>query len=200
MPRTKELATLVATIWITLPGLAFGVVNSPLAVMTPPLADQVTPVLLVLVTSAENCSGVPAATVEVPGVTLTTTTGLPSGEGDPAIARVAMPRTKELATLVATIWITLPGLALGAVNSPFSVMSPPVADQVTPVLLVLVTSAENCSGVPGATVEVPGLTLTTGDDVCFAAGLDAAGAGVIAEEHPMVASKGSKMIPARANC
>jgi hypothetical protein len=188
---------LVATIWITLPGLAFGVVNSPLSVMTPPVADQVTPVLLVLVTSAENCSGVPGATVEVPGMTLTT--GLPFDEDDEAIARVAMPRTKELATLVATIWIMLPGLALGVVNSPLSVMTPPVADQVTPVLLVLVTSAENCSGVPGATVEVPGVTLTTGVDDRFAAGLDAAGAGVIAEEHPTVASEGSKMIPAKAN-
>src|SRR5580700_11433256 len=188
---------LVATIWITLPGLSFGVVNSPLSVMTPPVADQVTPVLLVLVTSAENCSGVPGATVEVPGMTLTT--GLPIDEDDEAIARVAMPRTKESATLVATIWITLPGLALGVVNSPFSVMTPPLADQVTPVFLVLVTNAENCSGVPGATVEVPGVTLTTGVDDCFAAGLDAAGAGVIAEEHPMVASEGSKMIPAKAN-
>ena len=102
--------------------------------------------------------------------------------------------------LVATIWITLPGLAFGAVNSPFSVMTPPVADQVTPVLLVLVTSAENCSGAPGASVEVPGVTLTTGAGDCFAAGWDAAGAGVIAEEHPTVASEGSKMIPARANC
>jgi|ERR1700727_1651353 hypothetical protein len=103
--------------------------------------------------------------------------------------------------LVATIWITLPGLAFGAVNSPLSVMTPPLADQVTPVLLVLVTTAENCSGVPDATVEVPGVTLTTGIDDGFAAGLDAAGAaGVVAEEHPTVASEGSKMTPARANC
>src|ERR1700735_833977 len=103
--------------------------------------------------------------------------------------------------LVATMGIRLPGLALGAVNSPLSVMTPPVADQVTPVLLVLVTTAENCSGVPGAIVEVPGVTLTTGTDDVVAAGWDAAvAAGVVAEEHPPVASEGSKMIPARANC
>jgi hypothetical protein len=101
--------------------------------------------------------------------------------------------------LVATIWITLPGLAFGTVNSPVLDMTPSLADQVTPVFLVLLTRAENCSGVPGATVEVPGVTLTTGVADSFAAGLDAAGAGVIAEEHPTVASKGSKMIPVKAN-
>lgn len=50
-----------------------GAVNSPLADTLPALADQVTAVLLVLLTTAANCSFPPATTEGSAGVTCTLT-------------------------------------------------------------------------------------------------------------------------------
>jgi rhamnogalacturonyl hydrolase YesR len=77
-------------------------------------------------------------------------------------------------------------------------MTPPLADQYTAVSPVLLTSAENWMLAPGATVGFPGVIWMDGlvMAVLFVSGLDAA-AGVIADEHPTVASMGRKMIPAK---
>jgi hypothetical protein len=74
----------------------------------------------------------------------------PPDEGE-AIAKVVVPWTEESARLVATIWKTVPAVRFGTVNSPVLVMTPPLADQVTAVLLELLTIAENCIFPPGAT-------------------------------------------------
>jgi hypothetical protein len=75
----------------------------------------------------------------------------PVGDEDEAIVKVVVLCAEELARLVAATWKTVPALAFGAVNRPALEMTPPLADQVTPVLLVLLTSAENCSFPPAVT-------------------------------------------------
>jgi hypothetical protein len=75
----------------------------------------------------------------------------PAFDEEEAIARVVMPWAEESAKLVATIWKTSPAVPFGTVNSPVLVMTPPLADQVTAVLLELLTIAVNCTFPPAAT-------------------------------------------------
>ena len=63
MPSAPESAWRVATIRKTVPAVPVGTVNSPVLVMTPPLADQVTAVVLAFLTRAANCTLVPDAAV-----------------------------------------------------------------------------------------------------------------------------------------
>jgi hypothetical protein len=62
LARTVGSATLMALTVMEFTLLATGALNNPLAEMLPALADQVTAVLLVLLTSAENCTAPFAAT------------------------------------------------------------------------------------------------------------------------------------------
>ncbi|MGA8504206.1 MAG: hypothetical protein WB762_01220, partial [Candidatus Sulfotelmatobacter sp.] len=180
----------MATIWKTVPAGPFGTVNSPVSVMTPPLADQLTAVLLALLTWAANCTLVPGATVGFPGVIVMEVDPEPGPPfEEEAIARVVMPWAKESSRLVATIWKTVPAGPFGTVNSPVSVMTPPLADQVTAVLLALLTRAANGTLVPGATVGFSGMTLMVAAADPFVVELDALGA--VAGEHARVASNGS---------
>jgi len=105
---------------------------------------------------------------------------------------VVMPWAEESAQLVATIWKTLPTLSFGTLNTPVLLMTPPLADQFTAVLLVLRTRAANWTFVPGATVGFSGESLMDAVGDTFAAELDATGA--IADWHPTVANSGREMM------
>ena len=56
---------------------------------------------------------------------------------------IALARTEGSATLLALIVTEVTLLSAGAVNNPLPEMLPALADQVTAVLLVLLTAAEN---------------------------------------------------------
>jgi hypothetical protein len=89
----------------------------------------------------------------------------------------------------------VPALPFGTVNTPASVMMPSLADQLTALLLALLTRAANWTMAPGATVRFSGESLM--DAVSdFAAKWDATGA--IADPHPTVANTGREMIPTKA--
>jgi hypothetical protein len=86
----------VATIWKTVPAVPFGTVNSPVLVMTPPLADQFRAVLLALLTTAANCTFVPGASVGFSGVILTDVDPEPEPPFDEeATARVVVPWAED---------------------------------------------------------------------------------------------------------
>jgi hypothetical protein len=197
MPWAEESAWRVATIRKTVPAVPVGTVNSPVLVMTPPLADQVTAVVLAFLTRAANCTLVPDAAVGFSGMSLMEADPEPEPplEEEEAIARVVVPWAEESARLVATIWKTVPAVPFGTVNSPASVRTPPLADQVTAVSLELLTRAANWTFVPGATVGFSGVILTDAMADPFVIELD--GLGVIADEHPTAAINGSKMIPVK---
>jgi len=108
------------------------------------------------------------------------------------MATVVVAWTKKLARLVARIWKTVPALRFGTENTPVSLMTPPLADQLTAVSLALVTRAANWTLAPGAAVGFSGESLMDAVGDTFAAELDATGA--IADPHPTVANSGREMI------
>jgi len=115
-------------------------VNNPLEEMVPPLADHVTPVLLVPVTEAVNCCAPPSESETESGkMEIETDTGT-------VTVIVADADFVGSAALVA-VTVNVPA-ALGAVYSPLDEMLPPLADQATAVLLVPVTEAVNCCVAP----------------------------------------------------
>jgi hypothetical protein len=141
----EAAATLLAVIVIEAELPVVGAVNKPAEEMVPALADQETAVLLVLLTAALNWSLPPAATDgssgeiwTVTGLTLVMVTGVL------ACAVVA-------ATLLAVIVIDLGLPVVGAVNKPVEEIVPALADQLTAVLLVLLTAALNWTFPPAAT-------------------------------------------------
>jgi hypothetical protein len=111
------------------------------------------------------------------------------------MATVVVPWTKKSARLVARIWKTVPALPFGTVNTPVSLMTPPLEDQLTALSLALVTRAANWTLAPGAPVEFSGESLMDAVGDTFAAELDARGA--IADWHPTVANSGREMIAAK---
>jgi hypothetical protein len=105
------------------------------------VADQVTEVLVVLVTVAVNCCVVPVCIDAVVGVIETAT-----GRGAVVTVTVADADFVVSAILVAfTVYV--PAL-LGAVYNPELVTVPPVALQVTAVFVLPVTAAVNCWVLP----------------------------------------------------
>jgi hypothetical protein len=133
-------ATLVALI-VAVPAVA-GAVKRPLAVTVPALADHVTDLFVTVpVTVAESWRVAPVRIVPVAGETET-----PLATGA-ATVTVVLADFVVSATLVA-LTVIVPADA-GAVSKPAAVMVPPVADQVT-VLLVTVpcTAALNCCVAP----------------------------------------------------
>jgi len=115
-------ATLVAlTVYVP---VVLGAVYSPEEEMVPPVADQVTDVLLLPVTDAANCCVAPVCIEAEVGVTLTLTAG--GGCGTVTLADADFVVS---ATLVAVTTYD-PGV-LGAVYKPEEETVPPVADQVT---------------------------------------------------------------------
>jgi hypothetical protein len=128
-----------------------------------PLTFQVTPVLLVPVTLAENCCCPPTASVARVGVTVTETLTTAW------TVTVAVPTTAESASEVAlTVTVLGLGTVAGAVYRPVPVIWPqtmplhpaPVTLQITTLLLVPVTAAENCTCAPGLTCAGLGETVT----------------------------------------
>lgn len=115
-----------------------GAVYKPLAEMLPPVADQVTAVLLLPVTLAVNCCDPPVESDAEAGEIVTATVGV--------VAAVTVTDAEAdllvSATLVA-VTTKLPAL-MGAVYIPLAEMLPPLAVQVTDVLLVPLTLAVNC--------------------------------------------------------
>ena len=123
--------------------------------MLPPVAVQVTDVLLLPVTLAVNCCvALPASEAE-PGEIDTATTGA-------LTVTVADADLVESATLVA-VTVKVPAV-VDAVYSPLEETLPPVADHATDVLLVPLMLAVNC-WVPLVSIEAETgemLTATTG--------------------------------------
>jgi len=130
--------------------------------MLPPVADHVTAVLLVPLTEAVNCC-VPLTTTDADaGEMVTPTTGA-------LTVMVAEADLVVSATLVA-FTVKVPVL-LGAVYRPLEETLPPVADQVTAVLLEPLTVAVNC-WVPPVSIaadtgemetDTPAVTVTAAD-------------------------------------
>src|SRR5215471_3987744 len=115
------------------------------------LADQVTAVLLLPMTVAENCCVWEAVRLAVPGAMETVIGG--------ASVTVAVPALVGSATLVAvTVTDCVPEMVAGAVKSPVAEMVPTgLADQVTAVLLLPVTVAENSCVWETVRLAVPGV-------------------------------------------
>lgn len=107
----------------------------------PPVADHVTPVLLVPLTVAVNCWVLLVCTEVELGLIATLITG-----GAAVTVMLAVPDLVASATLVAMI-VYVPALA-GAVKRPEEEIVPPEADHVIAVLLVPLTVAENCCVLP----------------------------------------------------
>ena len=132
--------------------LTLGAVNFPPSVIDPALVDQVTPVLLVPWTLAVNCWPAPEVIVVEDGDTATLTL-------EPAVIEtVALAIFVASAALVARTVTVVAAVTLGAVKLPVLVIDPALADQVTPVLLVPWTLAENCCVAPDAMVALVGET------------------------------------------
>jgi hypothetical protein len=124
-------ALLVAVTDMLLLLVTLGAVNNPLLETVPADADQVTAVLLVPCTVAENCCVLPDVRVVLPGETVTLmadATGL--------TATLALAFFVVLALLVAVTVTLVLVLTLGAVKRPLLEIEPADADQVTPVLVV----------------------------------------------------------------
>lgn len=118
--------------------VTFGAVNIPPLETVPALADHVTAVLLVPCTVALNCWVLPEARLALPGAMVTLTAA------GAFTVTIALAFLVVSAALVA-VTVTLVALVtLGAVNRPPLDTVPPVAAQVTAVLLVPFTVATNC--------------------------------------------------------
>ena len=127
-----------------------GAVYSPTVVIVPPVAVQVTAVLVVPLTVAVNCCVPPVVSEAVVGLiaTATGTVTVTVAEADFVVS----------ATLVA-VTVYVPAVA-GAVYRPAVVIVPPVALHVTLVLVVPVTVAVNCCVPPVASDAEVGLIVT----------------------------------------
>jgi len=141
----EAAARLLAAIVIEAGLPVLGAVNKPAEEIVPALALQETAVLLVLLTAALNWILPPAATDgssgeirTVTGLTLVMVTGVL------ALAVLAD-------TLLAVIVIEAGLPLVGAVNNPAEEIVPALADQLTAVLLVLLTAALNWILPPAAT-------------------------------------------------
>jgi hypothetical protein len=133
-----ESALLVAvTVTLVLP-LTTGAVNMPLLETTPALEDQVTAVLLVPCTVAANCWALPDVTLALFGETDTVMV-----DPDGTTETVALELFVASAWLVALTITVVLVVTAGAVKIPPSDTVPALADQLTLVLVVPSTVAEN---------------------------------------------------------
>ena len=118
----------------------------------PPVADQVTAVLEFPLTAAVNCCDPPAESDAEPGEIVTATVAaavtLTAAEADLVVSAILVAVTKKLPVL------------MGAVYIPPEEMLPPLAFQVTAVLLVPLTLAENCWLLPDGSDDELGNTAT----------------------------------------
>jgi hypothetical protein len=138
-------AALVGSAWLVAMTVSVapldGAVYRPDVLMLPNPALQVTAVLLLPVTLAENCTEPSGCTSAVPGVTFTfTETGVVAGFTVTAAEAAAV---DDAALLAVTVTEEI-AVTLGAVSKPLLVMEPAVVDHVTLVLLEPLTEAVNC--------------------------------------------------------
>ncbi len=133
------LALLVAVTVTLVLLLTFGAVNMPPLETVPAVADQVTAVLLVPWTVAENCCVFPDVKVVLDGETVMLIV-------DPVgfTATVALAFFVLFALLVAVTVTFVLALTVGAVKRPLLEIVPELEAQVTPVLVDPTTVAENC--------------------------------------------------------
>jgi predicted NBD/HSP70 family sugar kinase len=117
-----------------------GAVNNPVLEIEPALADQVTAVLFVPVTLAVNCWLEPEIRDALIGEICTEICGALLG----AILTVAEALASTDAWLLAVTVTAEVVCTMGAVKNPVLEIEPALAYQVTAVLLVPVTVAENC--------------------------------------------------------
>lgn len=110
--------------------VTLGAVNRPPAETVPAEADQVTDVLLVPCTEAENCWVFPEVRIVLVGEIETLMV-----EPDGLTATVALAFFEVFALLVAVTVTFVPVLTVGAVNRPPLETVPAEADQVTAVLV-----------------------------------------------------------------
>lgn len=115
--------------------VTFGAVNTPLVEIAPELADHVTAVLLVPCTVAANCLVLPEVKLVLEGEIDRVTPVVTFTE---AVAFLVLS-----AALVAVTVTVVPLLTVGAVNNPLLDTKPALALQVTLVLVVPSTFAEN---------------------------------------------------------
>lgn len=154
-------ATLVAVTVTLFDVVDDGAVNRPLLEIVPALACQVTAVLLVEVSVAENCCLPPGDTVTAAGERLTTILV------DGTIVTSETATAPSSATLVAVTVTVVDDVTVGAVNRPPLEIVPALACQTISVLVpptssrpVDVTVAANCRCVPEEMVAVAGERLT----------------------------------------
>jgi hypothetical protein len=126
-----------------------GAWNNPALLTEPAVVDQVTPVSLVLLTVALSCSVPDESTLALLGVTFTLTAG--------STVTMTVANFVGSATLVAVTEAVVVVVTLGAVNIPWSVIVPFVANQVTPFRLLLVTVALKACVSSEFTVALVGL-------------------------------------------
>ena len=131
-----------------------GAVYSPLELIVPQFADQVTELFVLPVTVAVNCSVVFTLIEPDAGLMATTTVG-----GGPALTvTFAEAESAPFAMLVA---VTVQEDAVeGAVYSPLELIVPQVVDHATEVFVLPVTVAANSSVVSTLIESVAGLTVT----------------------------------------
>src|SRR5689334_18051051 len=130
-----------------------GLVNRPVALMLPAVADHVTPVLGAFATIAVNCCGWPETTAAVAGVTVTVIAG--------DNVTVAVPVVVLSAWLVAVIVTDCStGMLAGAVYRPVELIVPAVAAHVTAVLAEFSTVVANCCVWLPNSVAAGGVTVT----------------------------------------
>ena len=113
-----------------------GAVYRPVEETVPPLADQVTEVLLDPVTVAVNCWMPPVESEAEVGEMLTETTG-------GAVTATDAEADFVWSAVLVAVTVYVPAV-LGAVYRPVEETVPPLADQVTAVLLEPVMVAVNC--------------------------------------------------------
>jgi hypothetical protein len=131
---------------------ALGAVYRPFVVIVPPFADQVTAVLELPLTAAVNCCDPPLESDAEPGEIVTETVAV-------AVTLTAAEADLLVSAMLVAVTTKLPAL-MGAVYIPPEEMFPPLAFQLTAVLLVPLTLAANCWLLPNGSDDELGNTAT----------------------------------------
>jgi hypothetical protein len=115
-----------------------GAVYRPLVLTLPPVAFHDTAVLAVPVTEAVNCCLAAVCRLVLIGERVIPT---PTGGGAATVTRAEADLVASAALVAVTVYVLADS---GAVYIPLALMLPPLAFQVTAVLLVPLTEAVNC--------------------------------------------------------
>jgi len=127
-------------------------VYRPFVVIVPPVADQVTAVLELPLTAAVNCCDPPVESDAEPGEIVTATVVV-------AVTLTAAEADLLVSAMLVAVTTKLP-VVMGAVYIPPVEIFPPLAFQLTAVLLVPLTLAANCWLLPKGSDDELGNTAT----------------------------------------